>query len=116
MPQYERQERIGRAFEILKKCAANRTTITYGELGAKIDLEAQKVSEDCLDPIYWHCEEQQWPHLPVLAVYAVTRRPNVRGGVPGLGYPGPRESILVDAHRVFQHDWSNAKPPCVWPI
>ena len=116
MPQCERQERIGRTFEILKKCAANRTTITYGELGAKIGLEPQEVSEDCLDPIYWYCEEQQWPHLPVLAVYAVTRRPNVRGGVPGLGYPGPRESILVDAYNVFQHDWSNATPPYVWPI
>ena len=119
MPQYERQERISLAFEILKECADNRTTITYGDLGGRIGLEAQEVSDDCLNPIYWYCEAQQWPHLPVLAVYAVPRaprKPHVRGGVPGLGYPGPRERILVDAHNVFQHDWSNANPPDPWPV
>ena len=95
-----------RTYLILIGCAMTRRTITYGTLGTLTDEIALNVSRTHLDPIYNYCEANGLPRLAVLGV-------NQRMGVPGDGYPGPRETIDADREVVYQYDWFNIAPPTI---
>ena len=94
-----------RAYLILIGCAANRQTITYGELARLTHEFPFNVSSLHLDPIYFYCEANGLPRLAVLGVD--------RKGVVGGGYPGPRETIAVDREEVYEYDWCNIAPPAI---
>ncbi len=124
MPQSTRQERISKAFEILKYLTADHRTNTYTQVGQQIGLCAQDVSDDSLNPIYWHCTTQGWPPLPVLAV-------SRRTGIPGVGYLGypdelrgrndaeawaeRRKVFERDKNAVVKFDWGQTVAPLEWP-
>ena len=95
-----------RTYLILIGCAKNRQTIPYGVLGGMIDTIAISVSPRHLDPIYNYCEANGLPRLAVLGV-------NQSTGVPGCGYPGPRETIDADREAVYRYDWLNIAPPTI---
>ena len=95
-----------RTYLILIGCAMTRQTITYGALGTLINEIPLAVSPRHLDPIYNYCQANELPRLALLAVSRTT-------GVPGAGYPGPRETIDADREAVYQYDWFNIAPPTI---
>ena len=95
-----------RTYLILIGCAKNERTIAYGILGGLTHEDPRKVSQLHLDPIYNYCEANGLPRLAVLGV-------NQSTGVPGRGYPGPRETMAADREAVYKYDWCNIAPPTI---
>ena len=101
------QHRALKTYLILIGHATRRETTTYGDLAAKLgDNVPPMFVGSYLDPIAQYCERNGLPRLTVLAV-------GQGSGVPGEGYPGPRESIDADRERVYQYDWYDLIPPTI---
>ena len=108
MPPYTKE-----FFELLKKCAFNLTTISYGELVKGTDvlpIGAGKQLEYIRDKV---CRKHGWPWLSVLAVNAETGQPG-DGWMPSKGIEIAEQQDRERLWRgmvlqVYGYDWSKAE-------
>ena len=93
-----------KTYLILIGHAARRETTTYGDLASKLGANVPPMFVGAISiPSPGTAEPVR---LTVLAV-------GQDSGVPGDGYPGPRESINADRERVYQYDWYDLIPPTI---
>ena len=93
-----------RAFQELKKVANKEKTITYGELGKKINAHHFFELPKALGIIWGWCEKNGYPHINALAVG--------KPGIPGKGYwPEDRPSTMKEWRKLWreihQFDWDD---------
>jgi putative restriction endonuclease len=100
----DQYERAGRAWPILVRCAKNHETITYGELGAKLNVH-HRTCRFFLAIIQDYNMEHNLPALTSLVLRKDT-------GKPGEGYiASPIEQINIAHREVFNFDWGKIKNP-----
>lgn len=103
-----RQKRNSRrAFQELKKVANKEETITYGELGEKINAHYFFELPKALGLIWDWCDKNGYPHINALVVSKDTDFP-----FPGTGYqPKDRPSSMEDWRKLWgeihQFDWDD---------
>ena len=91
------------AFEALKRCARERLTITYGELGRQVGLSARGTAK----PLYYIrdlCLDRYLPPLTAIVVRS-------SDGLPGVGLTPAGTQVTITETRdmqrqVFAYDWS----------
>lgn len=86
---------------ILIDLASVRRTITYKELGARIQIYGQALQnfDRILAPIKYYCIYHKLPPLSALVVYTST-------GLPGSG----AEANEFDIDKIFVYDWKGRRP------
>jgi putative restriction endonuclease len=93
-------ERAARAWPILTRTAASKTTITYGELSAQLGLPHHRPLRYALDKIHEYCLEAG---LPPLTIVVVSRA----SGHPGAGFTAWDLGDWEDGvHLVYEYPWS----------
>ena len=98
-------QRASEVWKILVAIAADRQTITYGELAALVGLEWALPVRIPLDHVGQYCIEQDLPPLTALAID--------RNGLSGRGFANITNGADPDAarDRVFAYDWSTIPAP-----
>ena len=94
-----------RAFQELKKVANKGKTITYGELGKKIDAHPFYDLPKALGLIWDWCDKNGYPHINALVV-------SIDTDFPGQGYqPEDRPSSMEEWRKLWgdihQFDWDD---------
>jgi len=86
---------------ILIDIASARKTITYKELGARLQIYGQALQnfDRILAPIKHYCINENLPPLSALVVYTGS-------GLPGSG----AEADELDIEQVFTYNWKNRTP------
>jgi hypothetical protein len=96
----------GRIWPHLTTAAKHRETVTYGDLAAVVDTNAQSVGR-ALDPIKQYCERQKLPLPPLTCI--VVRAYYPYGPGPGCGLrPG---QVPAAQSEVFRHAWDAVLNP-----
>jgi putative restriction endonuclease len=89
-------------WQILICKAANRQTMTYGELAEILGFKGAQVLGSFLEYILRYCAKNDLPSLTVLVVNQTT-------GLPGAGFP--QENLHSERERVFRFKWFGLLPP-----
>ncbi len=93
-------------WEILVRAAAERRTLTYGQLADRLGGAAAKQiprnMKLLLNPIAHYCDQHGLPRLSDLVVNQRTQRPSYDPG-PGYDFAAAREAI-------FAFDWRGRQP------
>lgn len=96
-------ERARLAWQELVLAAKNRTTLTYGALGALIGVHHRAIGY-VLSPIQDYCLEARLPPLTILVINS--------SGLPGTGFIAHDRADLEGGLRaVWQHDWTDERNP-----
>lgn len=96
-------ERAFRAWPVLIQVARNRKTITYGELGAAIDVHHRAVRY-VLSVIQDYCLEEKLPPLTILVVNS--------SGLPGTGFIAHNlNNFQQGLEEVWSKDWLSITNP-----
>ena len=89
-------------WQILICKAANRQTITYGQLAKILGFKRAGTVGNMLGYILAYCPAHDLPPLTALVV-------NRQTGLPGKGFT--IENVSVEQERVFRFDWFSLMPP-----
>jgi len=96
-------DRARRAWRILTELAKNRETLTYGELGAQLQIH-HRVIGFVLDIIQDHCLKEMLPPLTILVVN--------QGGKPGKGFTAYDPNRFEEGKEfVYSYNWSAVENP-----
>lgn len=96
-------DRARRAWPILAHVAAQRTTITYGRLGAALDVHHRAIRY-VLSVIQDYCMEELLPPLTILVVN--------QSGRPGAGFIAHDHNDLeAGFEKVWKSDWAKLRNP-----
>lgn len=99
-------ERACRAWPILAKRAASRSTITYGELGEALGVHHRAIRY-VLSVIQDYCIEERLPPLTILIVNA--------SGLPGTGFIAfDLDNFEEGLEKVYDFDWNGIENPFVF--
>jgi putative restriction endonuclease len=100
---YPTQEnRALQIWQILVGKAANRQTLTYGQLADNLGFKGAGTLAHMLGHIMYFCQQNQLPPLTVLVV-------NQDTGLPGEGLTGAE--LNADREKVFRFRWYDLMPP-----
>lgn len=103
MSQINQTERARLAWKVLVAVAKQRTTTTYGALGAQIGVHHRAIRY-VLGPIQDYCLESKLPPLTILVVNG--------SGRPGSGFIAHDPDDLENGFEaVWSHDWHREKNP-----
>ena len=92
-------------WQVLIAKAANRQTITYGNLARTLGYEsAGQFMSGLLNPVMRYCQVNGLPPLTVLVV-------NQETGKPGSGLSDALNDTDQDREHVFNHQWFLMFPP-----
>jgi hypothetical protein len=94
-----------RAYLVLIGCAADRQTVTYGELATRIKRGGPNLLSEPLDCITRWCTRNGLPQLASLVVEESTSRP-----APGFTAVVPSE-VPAEQEKVWARDWYSFFPP-----
>lgn len=105
MPQgTDRNGPLGELWEILTRAAADRRTITYGELAERLSGPSAKYTAigmgRWLDPIAYYCGQRGWPRITDLVVSKARRVPGYKATAA--------QDFAADLERIYAHDWRRA--------
>lgn len=103
----DQHERACRAWNILTKCAKNKETVSYSELGKRIAVH-HRACRFFLDLIQTHCIDMELPPLTILVVGKYS-------GIPGNGFTAWEINKFQEGkEKVFQYNWDNQSHPLVF--
>ena len=89
-------------WQILISKAANRQTMTYGQLADMLGFGGAGTLADMLGHIMFYCQQKKLPPLSALVV-------NKDTGLPGLGLD--INDLHAEREAVFKFDWYGIYPP-----
>jgi alkylated DNA nucleotide flippase Atl1 len=89
-------KRAQQIWQILVSKAANRQTVTYGQLAKILGFAGAGVFAQSLGHIMYFCQQNRLPPLTVLVVTEVT-------GLPAEGLTC--DDLNADREKVFNYDW-----------
>lgn len=96
-----------RAYLVLMGCAADRQTVTYDDLGHRIDRGGPSLLAGPLELIARWCQQHSLPAITSLVVEQAT-------GQPGPGFTTVnRDEIHHEQERVWAFDWYGLFPPTI---
>lgn len=101
----DHEERAARAWPILVRAAATRSTMTYGELANAIGVHHRALGWT-LGPILRFCQTERLPLLTSLVVREGSGRPG-GGLIAALG----KRNLDAELHRIFASDWTGIPNP-----
>ena len=87
---------------ILVGKAANRQTVTYGQLAEIMGFKGAGILAPMLGHVMFYCQQNELPPLTVLVV-------NQDTGLPGEGLIGAE--LNADREKVFRFRWYDLRPP-----
>jgi putative restriction endonuclease len=97
-------ERASRAWPILTATAANKVTITYGELADRLRVHHRVISH-ILSKIQDYCLDERLPPLTILVVGKSNRH-------PGTGFIAwDTDNLEEGFHRVYEYPWQDRTNP-----
>jgi len=100
----DQNERACRAWGILTKCAKNKETISYSELGKRMTVH-HRACRFFLDLIQNYCLDKRLPPLTIVVVYK-------NRGIPGVGFTAcDINNFKQEKERVFTYNWDKLSNP-----
>jgi len=103
MATINQKQRAARAWPILADVAANKSTITYGDLGQRLDIHHRAVRY-VLAEIQDYCLSEKLPPITILIVG--------QGGTPGAGFIAWDVDDLERGKKlVYEHPWGSLNNP-----